>query len=153
MNSEEIERSDTDEAGRRAEDKKGSRYQNKERKLSMNYVFWCLLWAIAITISDYTVERDLIPDSMVWPVVLLPIVLTPLVFYQYYRFYIGIDEMTRKIQADSFVIGFALGMFILIAFMSLANIGVPEPGVNEVFAIFAVSGMLGQVFRTLRYVR
>ncbi len=153
MNSDETQRPGADSTGNRSESKQGSRYQSKERKLSMNYVFWCLLWAIAITISDYTVERELIPDFMVWPVVLLPIVLTPLVFYQYYRFYIGIDEMTRKIQADSFVIGFALGMFVLIAFMSLANIGVPEPGVNEVFAIFAVSGMLGQVFRTLRYVR
>ena len=142
-----------DKSQQTSADKEGSPYLKKERKLSMNYVFWCLLWAIAITVSDYTVERELIPAMLVWPMVLLPIVLTPVVFYQYYRFYSGVDEMTRKIQADSFVIAFALGMFVLIAFMSLANIGVAEPGVNEIFAIFAISGMIGQVFRTVRYNR
>ena len=129
------------------------RYVNKERRLSLNYVFWCLLWAICITVSDYTIENDMLPTILVWPMLMLPIVFTLLAFYQYYRYYSGVDELTRKIQSDALVIGFGLGMFILVVYMSLANIGVTEPGANETFAIFAFSGMFGQVFRTWVYNR
>lgn len=128
-------------------------YQKKEKRLSLNYMFWCFMWAICITVSDYSIERNLLPEILVWPMLLLPIAFTLFVFYQYYRFYIGVDELTRKIQADSFVIGFAIGMFILVVYMSLANIGIQEPGANETFAIFAISGALGQLYRTVSYNR
>lgn len=128
-------------------------YKRKTNRLSLNYMFWCLVWAVCIMVSDYTIEANMLPDLLIWPMLLLPVVLTPFVFYQYYQYYRGVDELTRKIQSDALAIGFAIGMLVLVLYMSLANIGVEEPGANETFAIFAIASMIGQVVRTVAYNR
>ena len=130
-----------------------NKYQSKEASLSIAYVFWCLLWAIVLTVSDYTVENSLIPEPWVWPVTLLPAAMTLLVFYRYYLFYSGIDELNRKIQSEALALGFGAGIFAVILFMCLENVGIEAPGTNEMLAIFALSQMAAQIFRTIAYNR
>ncbi len=79
--------------------------------------------------------------------------MTLLVFHRYYLFYTGIDELTRKIQSEALALGFGAGIFALILFMCLENVGIEEPGINEMLAIFALSQMAAQVIRTIAYNR
>jgi len=128
-------------------------YDSRQARFSIRYAAWCLVWAISLTISDYGVEQGLVYESLKWPVTLFPAVLALWVFYQYFIWYSSVDELTRKIQLESLALGFAAGLFILILFMCLENVGISDPGLNELFAIFAVSHVAAQLLRSVSYFR
>jgi hypothetical protein len=74
-------------------------------------------------------------------------------FYQYYLCYVGVDEFVRKIQSDGLIIGFGLGMFILIIFSCLSSLGIPDPNASDMLVVFALCYVVGQLSRTLSYSR
>ena len=128
-------------------------YKTRENMISLRFAGWCLFWAICLTASDYAITRELIPAAWHWPVALLPALLSLWLFYQYYVFYCSIDELTRKIQSDALAIGFGIGLFVLIVFMDLSNVGVAEPDVNDIVVVFALSYVIGQLMRTASFSR
>jgi hypothetical protein len=74
-------------------------------------------------------------------------------FYQYYLCFVGVDEFVRKIQSDGLIIGFGLGMFILIIFSCLSSLGIPDPNASHMLVVFALCYVVGQLSRTLSYSR
>jgi hypothetical protein len=74
-----------------------------------------------------------------------------LVYYLYYRFYINTDELGRKIQNVGLIGGFAVGVLYLICLMSLKNIGIASPGVNNIFVVFVVAYSLTSGYMVWKY--
>ena len=129
----------------------GDRQGIKEMRLAFTYAAGCLLWAAISAISDVALENRMVTERWIWPVVILPIAITPVFFYAYYRFYTGMDELARKIQGAAMIMAFGATIFILATYMSLANVGIAEPGVNEMLSFMAVAYSLALIFQTIRY--
>ena len=130
-----------------------SPHRSKETKVTVRSAAWCLIWAISLTLTEIVISNQLIPESLFWPVALFPAVLSVWMFYQYYFFYVGVDEFVRKIQSDGLIIGFGLGMFILIIFSCLSSLGIPGPNASDMLVVFALCYVVGQLSRTLSYSR
>jgi hypothetical protein len=130
-----------------------SPHRSKETKVALRSAAWCLIWATSLTLSEIMIINQLIPESLFWPVALFPAALSVWMFYQFYLFYVGIDEFARKIQSDGLVIGFGLGMFILIVFSCLSSLGIPGPNASDMLVVFALCYVVGQLSRTLSYSR
>jgi|GEM_PF-5248155 len=131
----------------------GDKQGKKEFKLSMINAAIVIAWAGLAAISDYTVERELIAEVWIWPMVLAPIITAPVVFYSYYLFFSGADELAQRLQANALCLAFALSVFAVVTFISLANVGYEEPGANEMFAIMAVSYAISCAIMAWRYYR
>jgi hypothetical protein len=129
----------------------GDKQGKKEFRLSMTYAITILAWAALSSLSDVTLEKDLIAEAWIWPMVLLPIVTAPLVLMVYLRFYRGVDELAQKLQSNALAIGFAIGVFAIVTSMSLNNVGYEGLGVNESFAILAVGYAIGTAIMAWRY--
>ena len=134
-----------------AEAGKKSSFERREKRRSVSYAITCIGWALLLTLSNYLLDNDLVSDAWTWPLVLLPIITALLVYYFYYRFYIDTDELGRQIQNFGLIIGFAIGVLYLICLMSLENVGVASPSMNNIFAVFVVSYSLASAYLVWKY--
>ena len=129
---------------------KGS-FERRENRRSITYAIACIGWALLLNLSSYLLEDELLSDAWTWPLALLPILTALLVYYLYYRFYINTDELGRKIQNVGLIGGFAVGVLYLICLMSLKNIGIASPGVNNIFVVFVVAYSLTSGYMVWKY--
>lgn len=126
-------------------------FERRETRRSITYAVSCIGWALLLTLSGYLSENELLSDAWSWPLALLPILTALLMYYLYYRFYINTDELGRQVQNIGLIVGFAVGLLYLICLMSLENIGVASPSVNNIFVVFVVSYSLASAYMVWKY--
>lgn len=128
-----------------------SSFEHREKRRSVSYAVSCIGWALLLSLSTYLLDNELVGDAWTLPLALLPILSALLVYYFYYRFYITTDELGRQIQNVGLIIGFAVGVLYLICLMSLDNIGIASPSINNIFVVFVVSYSLASGYMMRKY--
>lgn len=128
-------------------------FERRENRRSITYAISCIGWALLLSFCSYLSENELLSDAWSWPLALLPILTALLMYYLYHRFYINTDELGRQIQNIGLIVGFAVGVMYLICLMSLENIGITSPSVNNIFVVFVVSYSLTSAYMVWKYKR
>lgn len=84
-------------------------------------------WALTMAGSMYLLKNDLVTTSPYnWIIACVPLVMAGFPLHAYYQFFTSADEMVRKIQIESVVIGFLVGLLYTIARQPLEAAGL-EP--------------------------
>lgn len=126
-------------------------FERREARRSISYAAACIAWTLLLNLSSYLLDNKLLSEAWTWPLTLLPILTALLVYYLYYQFYTNTDELGRRIQNVGLIGGFAIGVLYLICLMSLENIGIAGPGVNNIFVVFVVSYSLTSAYLVWKY--
>lgn len=110
-----------------------------ESRLNLGLAASMLLWGASTELSDYLIENDLATGALAWITVLATIAIGAWVIQRYYRLYSSVDEMTRKILGNGLSISLGSGVFLMMAFISLKDVGVWQPPVAVIFAYIVIS--------------
>lgn len=117
----------------------GGKHARMESRLNLGLAASMLLWGASTELSDYLIENDLATGALAWITVLATIAIGAWVIQRYYRLYSSVDEMTRKILGNGLSISLGSGVFLMMAFISLKDVGVWQPPVAVIFAYIVIS--------------
>lgn len=123
----------------------------EQLRRELGYGKWCLLWGITFLLSDFLLEGEIIEEPLAWLFPSLAVAVSLVVFYKYYQFLAGADELTRKIQVEGIAIGFGVGILLTMALESFADLGVPQLEANTIIVIMLFAWVGGQIWGHWKY--
>lgn len=117
----------------------GGKHAKMETRLNMGFAASMLLWGVGTELSDYLIVEGLAIGIWAWMAVLSTIAIGAWVIHRYYRLYSRVDEMTRKILSNALSISLGIGVFVMMVFISLKDVGVWQPPVAVMFVFIVIS--------------
>ncbi|MEQ8952506.1 MAG: hypothetical protein RL120_00090 [Gammaproteobacteria bacterium] len=123
----------------------------RTKPLELRFVFWTLLWAIALVISKFVTRNELVTGFWAWLFPTAAVLLSLVSFYCYYDFLMKSDELTRKIQLDGISFAFGFGILLTMAIEAFEHLGAPSLSSNDVFTIMVFAWVLGQFWGHMKY--
>lgn len=117
----------------------GGKHAKMETRLNMGLAASMLLWGASTELSDYLIEKGLATGTLAWIAVLSTMAIGAWVIYRYYRLYISVDEMTRKILGNALSISLGIAVYAMMVFISLKDVGIWQPPMAVIFAFIVIS--------------